>query len=132
MRSLKSISFTTDVIAVVACECLCLAGCANSRPRLADGPESWASSIHVGDQLRITTHAGEVKDISVTVVDDSGISGSDEFIPFSEIKSFQVINGASGGAGTTVLLIVLGIIVVAGLASLITSDIEEGFIQPAQ
>lgn len=132
MRPLKSIGFATDAIAVVACACLCLAGCANSRTGLEDGPELWASSIHVGDQLRVTTHAGQVKDISVTVVDDSGISSSDGFISFSDIRSIQVINDASGGAGTTVILIVLGIIIVAGLASLITSEIDEGFIQPAQ
>jgi len=79
----------------------------------------------------VLTNSGDEKDLYVTAVNKSGISDNKEFIPYGDIQSIRVLPSNTGDSGT-ITLVVLAIVVVAAIASLVKSDVEKGFIQPAQ
>jgi len=132
MGFLASRSFITQLVSLVACAALCTAGCASGNRTLKGGPETWATSISVGDQLSVFTHSGREKGVSVTKVDESGIYDGKAFIPYSDIQSIRVLPGESGIWGNTAILVVITVAVVAVLASLVENEIDEGFIQDAR
>lgn len=131
-RQFESGSFIVQLVFLVACAALCTAGCVNSGRMLGANPETWASSINIGDHLSVTTTSGNEKDVHVTAVTKSGITDNQDFIPFSVIQSIRVLPSKSARSGVTLPLVILTIAVVALLVSLVESEIEEGFIQPAQ
>ena len=120
------------LVFLIASAALCNAGCASSGTTLGTNAETWASSISVGDHLRVLTKSGNERDVYVTAVDKSGISDNKEFISYNDIQSIRVLPSSSGGSGNTALVIMLTVVVVAVFASLLKSEVEEGFIQPAQ
>ena len=120
------------LIFLVACAALCAAGCASGGRTLGTDPETWANSISVGDHLNVKTNSGIEKDVYVTVVNKSGISDNNEFIPYSDIQSIRILPNKSERSGNTALVIVLCVIVVAALASLLKSEVEEGFVRRAR
>jgi hypothetical protein len=132
MRQFESRSFAIHLVYLVACAALCIAGCASSGTTLGADPEDWANSISVGDHLKVLTKSGNERDLHVTAVNKSGISDNKEFIPYNDIQSIRVLPSSSGGSGNTALVVMLTVVVVAVFASLLKSEVEEGFIQPAQ
>ena len=88
--------------------------------------------MSVGDHLNVKTNSGIEKAVYVTVVNKSGISDNNEFIPYSDIQSIRILPNKSERSGNTALVIVLCVIVVAALASLLKSEVEEGFVRPAR
>jgi hypothetical protein len=132
MRQFESRSLAMHLVSLVACAALCTAGCASSGRTLGTDPETWANSISVGDHLRVLTKSGIEKDVVVTAVDKSGISDNKEFIPYSHIQSIWVLPTSSASSGNTALIIVLTAVVVAALLSLVNSEIDKGFVHPAQ
>ena len=132
MRQPESSSLAGQLVFLIACIALCTAGCASSGRTLGTDPETWANSISIGDHLSVVTNSGDEKDIYVTAVNKKGISDNKEFIPYTDIQSIRVLPRNSGGSGSTTPVVVLTIVVILALVSLLKSEVEEGFIQPAQ
>ena len=132
MRQLEFCGFVRQLVFLIACTALCTAGCASSGRTLGTDADTWANSISIGDHLSVLTNSGGEKDIYVTAVNESGISGNKEFIAYSDIQSIRVLPSNSGGSGSTTLVVMLTIIVVAAIASLLKSEVEKGFVQPTQ
>ena len=131
MHQFESGSAVRQWVFLIACVALCTAGCVSSGRNLGTDPETWANSISIGDHLSVLTNSGDEKDLYVTAVNKSGISDNKEFIPYGDIQSIRVLPSNTGDSGT-ITLVVLAIVVVAAIASLVKSDVEKGFIQPAQ
>jgi len=131
MRQFESRSVVRQSVFVIACAALCTAGCASSGRTLGTDPETWANSISIGDHLSVLTNSGNEKDVHVTAVNKSGISDNKEFIPYGDIQSIRVLPSNSGDSGN-IMLVVLTIVVVAAIASLVSSEVDKGFVQPAQ
>ncbi len=128
MRQSQSSTFAMQLVVLVASAAMCVAGCANSGRTLDGDPETWASSISVGDHLNVITNSGDENEVYVTEVNESGISTNNEFIAYSDIQSIQIIGDGSGGSGSNALVIILTIAAVAVLVSLVESEVEKGFI----
>lgn len=131
MHQLESRSVVRQLVFLIACVALCTAGCVSSGRNLGTGQETWANSISIGDHLSVLTNSGNEKDVYVTAVNESGISDNEEFIPYGDIQSIRVLPSNSGDSGS-ITLVVLTIVVIAAITSLVKSEVEKGFIQPAQ
>lgn len=131
MHQFESGSAVRQLVFLIACVALCTVGCVSSGRNLGTDPETWANSISIGDHLSVLTNSGDEKDVYVTAVNKSGIADSKEFIPYSDIQSIRVLPSNTGDSGT-ITLVVLAIVVVAAIASLVKSEVEGGFIRPAQ
>jgi hypothetical protein len=84
------------------------------------GSETSASvpAVQVGDSVVVTTKTAEEKRFTITAIEPDALVGKDVRVPYAEMASLSVRKPNGGKTTLAVVLIVLGILIIVGVAAL--------------
>ena len=95
-----------------------LAACSSLQTVRVDTTRTPPAAVHPGDEVRVTTRAGDRMEYRVTDVTEEGLGGTSLFVPWPEISRLEV---RRPGANEHTTQIILGLIGLAAFIALINS-----------